>query len=88
MASRAFQPSAVLDEPKIHKCRPAQAGQPITPIIENEDRGTSLYEDYGKGGADCIVDVRVTDTDAPTYQMKDPRKVLGAADHLKKKEYL
>jgi hypothetical protein len=37
MVSRAFQPSAVRDEPKIHKCRPAQAGQPCTPIIDNED---------------------------------------------------
>jgi hypothetical protein len=29
MASRTFQPSAVRDEPKNHKCCPAQAGQPL-----------------------------------------------------------
>jgi hypothetical protein len=34
------------------------------------------------------LDVRVTDTDAPNYQMKDPRKVIEAEKCLKKKKYL
>jgi hypothetical protein len=34
------------------------------------------------------MDVRVTDTDTPTNQMKDPIKVLEAAHRLKKKTYL
>jgi hypothetical protein len=87
MASRAFQSSVVRDEPKIHKCCPAQAGQPYTLITEKEDYGDVLIQGIWERGTDCILDVRVTDT-APTYQMKDPSKVLEAAECLKKKKYL
>jgi hypothetical protein len=47
--SRAFQPLVVCYEADIHKCRPAQAEQPCTPMAENEDFGDVLYEDHGKG---------------------------------------
>jgi hypothetical protein len=50
MASRAFQPSVVRDEPRIHKCRPAQAGQPCTPMAEKEDRGDILIRGLWKRG--------------------------------------
>jgi hypothetical protein len=88
MVSRAFQPSAVSDEPQIHKCCPTQAGQPCTPMAENEDHGDVLIIGLWERGTDCILDVRVMDTDAPTYQMKNPHKVIEAAEHLNKKKYL
>ena len=37
---------------------------------------------------DCIVDVRVTDTDAPSYQSRDPIKVLETQEREKKRKYL
>jgi hypothetical protein len=37
---------------------------------------------------DCILDVRVTDTDATYYALKPSDKVLEAAETLKKKKYL
>jgi hypothetical protein len=79
MASRSFQPSVVREEPKINKCRPVQAGQPCTPMAENEDRSDVLILGLWERGTDCILEIRVTDTDAPTYQMKDPSKVLEEA---------
>jgi hypothetical protein len=88
MASRAFPPSAVRDEPYIHRCCPTQARQPCTPMAENEDRGDLLIRGLWERGTGCILGVRVTDTDAPTYQMNDPHKVLEAAERLKKKKYL
>jgi hypothetical protein len=39
-------------------------------------------------GTDCILDVRVTYTDATSYRNKDPQKVLEAVERLKKKKYL
>jgi hypothetical protein len=86
MASRAFQQSAVSDEPKIHKCRPAQTGQHCTPVAENEDRDHVLIQGLWERGVHCILDIPLTYRDAPTYQMKDPSKVLKAAESLKKKK--
>jgi hypothetical protein len=88
MASRAFQPSAVRDEPKIHKWRPVQAGQPCRPMAESEDRVDILIRGLWESGTDCKLNVRATDTDTPNCQMKDPSKVLEVAERLKKEKYL
>jgi len=37
---------------------------------------------------DCILDVHITDTDAKTYQAKDPMKVLASYEKNNKKKYL
>jgi hypothetical protein len=87
IASRAFQPSAVRDEAEVHKCCPAQAGQPCTPMVENEDCYDIIIRGIWERGTDCILDLRFADTDAPTYQMKDPSKVLEAAERIKKNKY-
>jgi hypothetical protein len=81
MASRAFQSSRV-------QMLPRQAGQPCTPMMENEDRCEVFIRGPWERGTDCILDVRFTDTDAPAYQMKDPIKVLEASECLKKKKIL
>jgi hypothetical protein len=88
MVSRAFQPSVIRYEPKIHKCHPTQAGQPCTPMAENGDHGDVRIRGLCERGSASILDVRVTDTEAPNYQMKDPSKVLKAAECLKEKKYL
>jgi hypothetical protein len=66
---------------------PAQAVESCTPTAEDKDHGDVLIHGLWERGTDCILDVRVGDTDAPTYQMKDPSKVLEAAKCLKKKKY-
>jgi hypothetical protein len=88
MAVRAFQTSAVRDEPKIHQCRPANGGKSCATLIDNEDRGGVLIRGLWKKGTDCILDVRVMDTDATYYALKPSDKVLEAAEKLKKKKYL
>ena len=41
-----------------------------------------------KSGSDCVIDVRVTDLDAPSYASRDPAKVLASQEQQKKKKYL
>ena len=38
--------------------------------------------------ADCILDVRVTDIDCPSYCRRDPVKALEAQERAKKNRYL
>jgi hypothetical protein len=64
MASRAFQPSAVRDEPKINLSRAAQAEKTCAPTSENENRGDVLIRGPWETGTKCILDVRITDTNA------------------------
>ena len=37
---------------------------------------------------DCIIDVRVTDTDAPSYRTRNPYSVIKSQEAEKKKKYL
>jgi hypothetical protein len=41
-----------------------------------------------ENGTDCIIDVRVTDTDVKSNRSKDPTKVLAAHEREKKRKYL
>jgi hypothetical protein len=43
---------------------------------------------FWKRGHECIIDVRVTDTDQPTHCKKDPASVLLSQEKEKKKKYL
>jgi hypothetical protein len=42
MASRAFQPSEIREEPKFNLCPPTQSGKSCAPIVDNGDRGKIL----------------------------------------------
>jgi hypothetical protein len=57
MAFRAFQPSAVRDEPKIRVYHPVQAGKPCAPIAEKGDRGDILIRGLWERGTACIIDM-------------------------------
>jgi len=90
-------PSAVHDKPLIHPCHaptpvtpspPAPSASPLTPSPLSDDRGDLLIRGLWSRGTDCILDVRITDTDAKTYQSKDPLKVLASHEKNKKKKYL
>jgi hypothetical protein len=98
LASKACIPSAVRDEPKIHLSRPAekksaldQQALSVTRNLHKTQgvaRGDLLVRGFGENGTDCIIAVRVTDTDAKSNRSKDPAKVLTAHEREKKKKYL
>ncbi len=75
LASKAFFPSAVRDEPRIHTSRAAEPRsspeKPESPAVKRlfqnnrtEDRGDILVRGLWARGTDCIIDVRITDVDA------------------------
>ena len=98
LAAKAFVPSAVRDEPRIHTSRPSEStsatadtNSPVSRNLQNsqnEDRGDLLIRGLWERGTDCILDIRVTDTDAKSNRSKNPMKVLAQHEHEKKKKYL
>jgi hypothetical protein len=68
-----------------------QTNHPVTRNLhKNRDelRGDLLIRGFWGRGTDCIIDVRVTDTDAKSNLNKDPAKVLEAHEKEKKRKYL
>ena len=55
---------------------------------KGELRGDLLIRGLWARGTDCIIDVRVTDTDAKSNLSKDPAKVLESHEKEKKRKYL
>ncbi len=53
-----------------------------------EDRSDLLLKGFWARGTKCIVDVRVTDTDAKSYCKRAPAKVLESQEKEKKRKYL
>jgi hypothetical protein len=94
LASRAFKPSAVRDEPLINPCRPAEP-LPVMEAsvcqlhqkVDGEDKGDILVHGFYEVGKDCIFDVAVIDTDAKSYLSMDPAKVLKIHEKRKNKHY-
>jgi hypothetical protein len=84
---RLFIPSVVRDEPKIHFSRPAekksaldQQAPSVTRTLhktQGVERGDVLIRGLWVLGTDCIIDVRVTDTDAKSIRSKRPRQSRG-----------
>jgi hypothetical protein len=94
-ASKAFISSAVRDEPKIFYSHPVEKKAALKqpnpsvprthPKTQCADRGDLLIRGLWAGGTDCIIDVRVTDTDANSNRSKDPAKVLAAHEREKRR---
>ncbi len=55
---------------------------------QSEERGDVLIRGLWARGTDCIIDVRITDTDSKSQRSKDPMKVLESHEREKKKKYL
>ena len=53
-----------------------------------EEKGDLLIRDLWKRGTDCILDMRVVNTDSPSYGLRDPEAVLRSAERAKKRKYL
>jgi hypothetical protein len=101
LATKAFTPSAVRDEPLILSGRVAEKVKPLEPSSANnqqepttqeaapeDERGDLLIRGFWAKGTDCILDVRVTDTDAKSYCKRPPAKVLATQEKEKKRKYL
>jgi hypothetical protein len=96
LASRAFTPSAVRDEPLIHgRANENMKPSPNKIINQNidkeaatgeDERGDLLIRGFWTAGTDCILDVRVTDTDAKYYCKRTPLKVLESQEKEKKRK--
>jgi hypothetical protein len=98
LASKAFSPSKVCDEPTSLKCRNSEVKSDeesnensvkrLFRNQRNEDRGDILIRGLWERGTDAIIDVRVTDVDTKSKRSKDPHKVLAAHEREKKKKYI
>jgi hypothetical protein len=53
-----------------------------------DERGDLLIRGFWASGTDCILDVRVTDTDSKFYCKRAPSKVLESQEKEKKRKYL
>ena len=58
------------------------------PDVLNDERGDLLCRNFWANGSDCIFDIRVSDTDAPSYIKLDPVKVIENQEKQKKQKYL
>ena len=89
LCQKAFKHSAVRDEPSIlcHGTKKSKTQDEDAPEANN-DRGDLIIRGFWQSSTYCVVDVRVTDTDAKSYQDKEPSKILAAQEKAKKKQYL
>ncbi|CAB9509589.1 expressed unknown protein [Seminavis robusta] len=93
LAAKAFIPSALHNEPRIHlSCAAAVDGSPSSdsPVVltPSEERGDLLIRGLWQRGTDGIIDVRVINLDAASHCRKDPDKVLCNGERDKKSKYL
>ena len=89
LCAQALTPAAVSDKPLIHSGRDLQVranseGTEVPP----ENRGDVAAHGFWRRGVTTIFDVRITDTDAPSYRNRDPAKVLAAHKKEKMDKYL
>ena len=101
LAGKAFHPSHVRDDPLIYsgcavkrtKATPSGSNKtktsehPAAPEV-TEQKGNLLIRDRWKQGTNSVHDMRSVNTDALTYQLKEPEKCLHEAEKVKKKMYL
>ena len=83
----AFPQSAVADEPLILKGQANGCngtGRDVQPDI----RGDVSVHGFWRRGTTAIFDIRVTDTESPTYRSMEPGKVLEKHEKEKKGKYL
>ena len=90
LCCNALQPSAVRYEPYIHAgSSTAQGGNQAAPAeVRQAIRGDVAAHGFWERGTTCIFDIRITDTDAPSYRGRDPAKVLATAEKEKKDKHL
>ena len=94
ICAHALSPSCVKCEPKIYFGTGVRAGQQAgqggtAGAAGDGARGDLSAHGLWKRAETCVLDVKVMDTDAPSYQSTpDPKKVLERAARQKKTKYL
>ena len=104
LATLATNSGSVRDEPIINIGRDTQVGPPghartsstnplpppeeTPPNPPSADRGDLLIRSFFSRQTDCVLDVRCTDSDAPSTLGTDPMRHLKTHETLKKKKYL
>jgi hypothetical protein len=89
LCAQAFTESAVSDEPLIPTSRdrlPVNAQGHHESV--QEQRGDVSCRGFWKRGTTAIFDVRITDTDQPSYLATAPARVLASQEKEKKDKYL
>jgi hypothetical protein len=85
----AFKKSTVRAEPRIFNGSSAANSDNPSPTVDaSGERGDLLVRGFWENGMDAIIDVRCVDTDAKSYNSRDPDKVLKSAEKVKKNKYL
>ena len=89
LCAKALSPSAVSDEPLIHSCRDSSEDTRAAAGTERlpELRGDVAVHGFWRRGSTTIFDVRITDTDSPSYRGQAPEKVLARQEKEKKDKY-
>ncbi len=88
LCAQALQPSAVSDEPLIHTGRGVPNAGNTGVEAAADSRGDVAAHGFWRRGTTAVFDVRITDTDAPTYRGQEPIKVLKRHEKEKKTKYL
>ena len=88
LCAQALQPSAVSDEPLIHTGRGVPNAGNTGVEAAADSRGDVAAHGFWRRGTTAVFDVRITDTDAPTYCGQEPIKVLKRHEKEKKTKYL
>jgi len=93
LAAMALTSAKVSYEPKIYYGRDVPAGQATDTATQpncttgKEAWGDVLVHSLWEKGSGCVLDVRITDTDARSYQSISSQKVLERAAKVKKAKY-
>ena len=88
LCAQAFYPSAVTDKPLIHSGRSSTSGEASGTLDHTELRGDVAVRGFWHRGTRSIFDIRVADTDVPTYRGMASSKVLARHEKEKKSKYL
>jgi hypothetical protein len=81
IAAAAFTPSQVTTEPLIY---PAQTPQDTR---HSQERGDILIRGFFDRARDCVIDVTISDLDAPSYSNKKAKAALKTREQAKKNRY-
>jgi hypothetical protein len=89
MCAQALTQSAVSNEPIIPTSQDRTQGEATgNTSIQPANRGDIAVRGFWKRSTTAIFDVRITDTDAPSYRGTDPGKVLSKQEKEKKDKHL
>ena len=99
LATMATSSNRVRDEPKIKVGRDTtETGVPSKANIDSSRKNPPSGKEFERGDVlihglydrhtSCIIDVRVTDTDQPSYLSNTPAKAIAKQEREKKQKYL